>query len=769
MRNKLLTIMALLLITTLLFTACEKEAVETPEEEVKSDITETPAEDQETDESDVDENTESTEESTMVEDHGFGWRKVADDRGLRFGAAVEPHQLLEEDFAKTLVSNYNTVTAENRMKWSFIHPEKDVYDFSGSDAIVKFAMDNDMDVRGHALMWHIQNPEWLEEGDFTPEELEVILEDHIKTVVTQYKGQIYAWDVVNEMFENGQYRETLWYKAFGPDYIEKALIWAREADPDVLLYLNDYGVEEVNIKSNAFYDLAKELLDKGVPLDGIGLQFHMQNDNPLDILSVYTNVKRFVDLGLQVDFTEIDVRIRQPITDEKLAKQGDIYREVAGIVVGLDGADNFTTWGITDQYSWVPGFFDGYDAALPFDRSYEPKPAFDQVLALLEDDSFELDYDERIESLADSRTVLKPFDVKKLDSAPNLDGVLSDGEYNQTMIHSFMYNQLGTDATFDESDISGTWRLGYHGNVLYGLVERMDDTTVNQHGTNYENDTVEVFYDYGSIFKQMRSIVGEDFEFQHSERLHKAVWNEEGTIMEFAIEMPEEDLTGITVGFNIALSDNDDRNGFREKQLYPFYGHNNSWQGKDLGNMVFEGNTPRPPEKLRITPAVDVGLRLAPSTMDGEDKGYEWLGGTLLPLGYDQLDALDQTLPQEADLNVSYKMTHFEDKIYGIIYREDNTIEAGDTISLSIELNDEWHTLTTEVGSNAKEAVFEVVWGPDQTTAEYMIDLGEAGFIYNYSVSTVDSDGGVIVHDLHPHCNFGKTPEEGNYIELNLQ
>lgn len=695
------------------------------------------------------------------------WRSFAEARGIRVGAAIMAEYLQEEDYAATLATHYNTITPENQMKWSFIHPGKETYDFVAGDTIVSFAQANDMDVRGHALVWHIQNPEWLINEEWTDQELEAILEDHIKTVVTHYKGQVYAWDVVNEMFENGLFRETIWYEAMGSDYIEKALRWTHEADPDTLLYLNDYGVEEMNIKSNAFYDLVVGLLDKGVPLDGVGFQFHVVDESPLDMISVYSNIKRFQDLGLEVDFTEIDVRIRQPIQDSKLASQADAYQDLMELVIGLDGVDNFTTWGLTDKYSWVPGFFEGYDASLPFDLDYQRKPAYDYVLAALEDDDFTLDYEERINNLSQVRSVLRPYDIALLESQPVLDGQKSESEYAGTVINSFMYNQLGSDATYDSSDISGSWRIGYFGNVLYGYVERQDDVTIANHGTNYENDTVEVFYEYGTTFKQLRTIIGQDFEYSGGDLLKKAVWNEEGTVLEFAIEMSEKDLTGLTMGFNIALSDNDDRNGAREVQLYPYYGKNLSWSGKDLANMVFEGDTPRPAEKLRLTPPVEVKARLAANDLNGEETGYEWMNSGLLPLGYNQLEALDQQKPVAEDLTISYRLTHFEDKLYGILYRNDDQVEMEDAVTFAIEMEDEWHVWDVAVGDNQEGSEFTIQWY-DETSAEFMIHLEGTSLIYNYSISTQDWDNGELKYDLYPSYNYDRSYEEGNYIELIL-
>src|SRR5450755_3723981 len=190
-------------------------------------------------------------------------RAAAQASGMLMGAAVRPAQLSEAAYASTLAREFNMVEPEDALKWEVVHPEPERFDFSQADQIVDFASRHDMKVRGHTLVWHRQNPKWLTEGKYTSGELAEILEKHIRTVVGHYRGKIFAWDVVNEAFDElhpGQMRSTIWsdqpgigLAGNGFTYIERCFRWAHEADPQALLFYNDAEAEVVNPKSDAIY------------------------------------------------------------------------------------------------------------------------------------------------------------------------------------------------------------------------------------------------------------------------------------------------------------------------------------------------------------------------------------------------------------------------------------------------------------------------------------------------------------------------------------
>ncbi|MFD1146149.1 endo-1,4-beta-xylanase [Saccharothrix hoggarensis] len=286
------------------------------------------------------------------------------------------------EYRSVLASEFSSVSAENQMKWEYIHPEQGRYNFGMADRIVRFAQLNRQVVRGHTLLWHSQNPAWVEQGDFTPEQLREILREHITTVVGRYKGKIQQWDVANEIFnDSGALRTTdnIWIRELGPGIIADAFRWAHEADPKAQLYFNDYNVESVNPKSNAYYALIKDLLAQGVPVHGFSAQSHLSTRYgfPGDLQA---NLQRFADLGLGTAITELDVRMDLPAngvpTAEMLEKQADYYRRTLTACLNVEGCDSFTIWGFTDKYSWVPVFFSGEGAATVMWDDFTRKPAY---------------------------------------------------------------------------------------------------------------------------------------------------------------------------------------------------------------------------------------------------------------------------------------------------------------------------------------------------------------------------------------------------------
>ncbi len=317
-------------------------------------------------------------------------RAAADRAGILIGAAVRPEQLSEAAYASTLAREFNMVEPEDALKWEVVHPAALSFDFSQGDKMVDFAMTHKMKIRGHTLVWHQQNPKWLTEGKYTSGELAEILERHIKSVVGHYRGKIFAWDVVNEAFDElrpGQLRSTMWRNQpgiglgeAGTAYVERCFRWAHEADPQALLFYNEAEAEVMNPKSDAIYAMVRDFRQRGVPIDGVGFQMHIANLHP-DVASVSANIKRFTVLGVQVHITEMDVAL--PVDPngnarpEDLQLQADIYREIANACLSHPGCAAIQTWGFTDKYSWIGSHSKHTQgAALPFDRDYRPKPAY---------------------------------------------------------------------------------------------------------------------------------------------------------------------------------------------------------------------------------------------------------------------------------------------------------------------------------------------------------------------------------------------------------
>jgi len=327
---------------------------------------------------------ETSNETVYVPVKNYTLKDLAERLGLKIGTVVSFSYFNDAKYVETIVKEFNSITPENEMKFVLVHPFKDVYVFSRADRIVEFAEGNGLKIRGHCLVWHQQLPDWITNGNFTREEWIKILHDHITTVVSRYKGKIYAWDVVNEaVSEDGYLRSNVWLRNIGPEYIELAFRFAHEADPDALLFYNDYGIESVNRKSDGVYNLIKTLLKHGVPIHGVGLQMHISVENYPDPESLAENIRRFRELGLKVEITEMDVRISLPASSEELNKQAEIYRNVFKTYLDNAGPDAFIMWGFTDKYSWITYTFSGSGKALIFDENYQPKPAYQALVEVM--------------------------------------------------------------------------------------------------------------------------------------------------------------------------------------------------------------------------------------------------------------------------------------------------------------------------------------------------------------------------------------------------
>ena len=320
-------------------------------------------------------------------------RDLADQRGIHIGSAADPQYLAQSDYATTLGQQFSQLEPENDMKFGPIQPGPTTYNFPPADQLAAFAAANNMVVRGHTLVWHQQNPAWLTGGNYSPSQLSAILLDHINTVVGHYGAQVYAWDVVNEAFnDDGTIRSTIWSDSpgiglSGTAYIEQAFGWAHDANPKALLFYNDYSNAGISAKSNAIYAMAQDFVSRRVPFNGIGMQMHLTAANT-DLSGIEPNIKRIVDLGLQVQFTEMDVRL--PVDSSgnasaaDLATEAQIYQSATAICLKYALCTAIQTWGFTDKYSWIPGTYPGFGAALEFDRNYQPKPAIAAMQSALQ-------------------------------------------------------------------------------------------------------------------------------------------------------------------------------------------------------------------------------------------------------------------------------------------------------------------------------------------------------------------------------------------------
>ncbi len=274
-------------------------------------------------------------------------------------------------YEATASAEYNVLTPENQMKWATIEPAQNSFDFSAADQHVAFAQAHGMAVHGHNLAWGAYNPSWLTNGSWTAATLTNVLYNHIDNVVGHYKGKIAVWDVVNEPINT----PGIWQNVIGSSYIDLALRRAHTDDPAACLVINEYGDETLGGAGDAMYSLAQGLVQSGSPLCGIGMQFHV-DENGVDYNSFASNMARFAALGLKIYITEMDVRLPATPSSTDLSNQALVYQNVLDKCMLQPACAGLQTWGFTDKYSWIPGYFTGMGAALPFDSNYIAKPAY---------------------------------------------------------------------------------------------------------------------------------------------------------------------------------------------------------------------------------------------------------------------------------------------------------------------------------------------------------------------------------------------------------
>lgn len=298
------------------------------------------------------------------------------------GMAVRAGRLSGQHDA-ILKREYNSLTAEFEMKMNIMYPSQNNYDFSKADAIVDYAVANEMHVHGHALIWHAATPNWVVNFAGTDAEFEAMVEDYIKTTVTRYKGKVRSWDVVNEAFEDGtgNLRNSVFLQRMGPSFIEKCYQWTKEADPNVLIFYNDYNMVTDPQKRNAALALMDNFIANNVPVDGFGFQMHISYNGPSKS-QIAEAAQSVVDRGLLLHFSELDVRANSnndisALTEARSIQQQAKVREVVEVYNALPAANKFTLtiWGLKDNESWLLDFWGQPDWPLLYDADFRIKKA----------------------------------------------------------------------------------------------------------------------------------------------------------------------------------------------------------------------------------------------------------------------------------------------------------------------------------------------------------------------------------------------------------
>ena len=285
-------------------------------------------------------------------------------------------------YIELLKNEFNSLTSEYEMKMNVMYPSQGTYDFSAADAIVNFAQANDMYVHGHALIWHNATPSWVEDFSGTDAEFEAMVKDYITTTVTRYKGKVRSWDVVNEALEDGDghpLRNSVFKQKMGDDYIKKCFQFARDADPDVLLFYNDYNMASSASKRSAMFALVDSLGDL---IDGVGAQMHISYNGP-SASQIQSLAHGVVSRNLKLHFAELDIRANPDndltaLSNDRAKAQSAKYKEVAAIYnsIPLDNKFALTLWGVRDNESWLIDFWGNPDWPLLFDANYNKKSSY---------------------------------------------------------------------------------------------------------------------------------------------------------------------------------------------------------------------------------------------------------------------------------------------------------------------------------------------------------------------------------------------------------
>jgi len=317
---------------------------------------------------------------------------------FHIGAAINPGLI---DFAGDLIkSEFSSITCENEMKFSSVHPKIDEYTFERADFVADFAGKNNLKMRGHTLVWHQQTGSWLFENDnggqADKETLYARMKDHIYTVVKRYADKIYCWDVINEAISDHEsdgdcLRESSPYYqiAQSQEYIEKAFVYAHEADPGALLFYNEYNTENP-AKRDRIYKLLKSLLDKKIPVHGVGIQGHYALD--LDLNELQKSIDLFSSLGIDVHITELDISVYKwgdenglsfdTPPEDRMNKQTKLYGELFDLLrKNKDKVSNVTFWGFCDSKSWLNSFpVKRKNYPLIFDAELNPKDSYRAIV-----------------------------------------------------------------------------------------------------------------------------------------------------------------------------------------------------------------------------------------------------------------------------------------------------------------------------------------------------------------------------------------------------
>ncbi|KAK3326203.1 glycoside hydrolase family 10 protein [Apodospora peruviana] len=306
---------------------------------------------------------------------------------LFFGTATETNNFGDSAY-QVIVNNKNEFgmfVPENSQKWGPIEPTEGDFQFESPDSIVNRAEGNGQMFRCHALTWHSQLPAFVENGTWTRETLTSAIQTHIATVMGHYKGQCYSWDVVNEALnDNGTFRDSVFFRVLGTDFLPISFKAAEAADPTAKLYYNDFNLETIRNKTDAAVRIVELIRAAGARIDGLGFQAHFRVGGTPSQASLVATMNRFVDMGLEVALSELDIAHNSlPADSRALAQQSTDYVAAVGACLAVPKCVGITLWQFTDKYSWIPSTFPGAGDACLFSANFTKKPAYTAVKNLL--------------------------------------------------------------------------------------------------------------------------------------------------------------------------------------------------------------------------------------------------------------------------------------------------------------------------------------------------------------------------------------------------
>ncbi|KAK5657942.1 hypothetical protein OQA88_2494 [Cercophora sp. LCS_1] len=314
--------------------------------------------------------------------------KLAKAAGLKyFGTAIDNPSLNNQQYMRIArdTDEFGSITPANGQKWSNTESSQGRFNYGSGDAIANIAKQTGQLLRCHTLVWYNQLPGWVS-STLNRDQMQRIITTHIQNVAGHYKGQCYAWDVVNEAFEDdGKFRNSAMYRAMGVDYITHSFKIAAQTDPGAKLYYNDFNIERCcNAKINATIAMIKTVQAAGARVDGIGMQGHSRVGKSPSKRELMDTMARFSELVEELAYTEVDIRhTKLPTSAADREQQAKDYLDVVGACLETPKCVGITIWDYTDQYSWIPGQYPGEGEACLWDRSYGKKPAYTSVASLL--------------------------------------------------------------------------------------------------------------------------------------------------------------------------------------------------------------------------------------------------------------------------------------------------------------------------------------------------------------------------------------------------